>query len=309
MHLPPFHVRLLLAREKRQWRQSTLCLKATIPSSRLSRLEGGTRYPTEDEWRRLSALLDLGPYQPPPPELAAPSTWKATQPLLCWSSEKPLLSRVFAARRTFGPRVDAAIAQVRSREDAEVVEHFLHRSCLDSGHEYFFWLLLLTGGGLPRWFSPLKAGYRARSVVDRSSGRTAGDLRHPCLLYQLTAAKLMLFPQVTLETRRGQFRLDALVCVKVGRTRFWLDLEIDGGGHDPTYDRDRQATLELPTVRLQTADLRRDEFLELFEMHITTLVKTHTSPDCQVSLADLPTKPDSLVLFWRTTARTRRVAS
>ena len=265
-----------MAREQHQLQQCTLCSKSQIKADRMSRFERGTRYPTPEEWQRLDALLDLGCYQPPPDEPAPPANWKPDPPLLCWEGDKPLSSRVYAARCTFGPPVDATFEDVLSRDDAEVVEHFLHRSCLDSGHEYYFWLMLLGLGGLPRWFSPLKAGYRTHSIVDRRTGRVAGDLRHPCLLLEAAGAKLLLFPQVTLQTRKGQYRLDALVCVKVGQRRFWVDIEIDGGGHDAKFDLQRQRILGLPTLRFNEADLRRSDFSELFKERMTSLIKART---------------------------------
>jgi transcriptional regulator with XRE-family HTH domain/very-short-patch-repair endonuclease len=277
MHQPSVGDRIVAARDKRQWKQSVLCRKTSIPASRLSRIENGTRYPTEDEWRRLADVLGLGPYRRPPDEPSPSAGWKAIPPRLTHSLDKPLACRYYAARRTFSEHLDGALARVKARDDADLAEHFLHRCGLDSSLEYWFWLCLLAVGAWPRWFSPLKAGYRTHSVVDRQTNCVAGDLRHACLEQEIRGGTLLLFPQVTVETRRGQFRLDALVCVRIPRHRLWINFEIDGGGHhhDPAYDRERQKALGLDTIRFTTADLQTKDLLALIELRIAPLIEPH----------------------------------
>ena len=279
MHQPSVGDRIVKARDKRQWKQSALCRKTSIPASRLSRLEKGTRYPTEDEWRRLADVLGLGPYQRPPDEPSPSAGWKAIPPPLTQSQDKPLASRYYAARRTFREDLERMLARVKARQDADVGEHFLHRCGLDSSLEYWFWLCLLAIGAWPRWFAPLKAGYRTHSIVDRKTNCVAGDLRHPCLEMEVSGGTLLLFPQVTVQTCRGLFRLDALVCVRTPRHRFWVNFEIDGGGHDhdPAYHRDRQQALGLDTIRFTTADLQTKDLLALIELRIAPLIEPHAA--------------------------------
>jgi hypothetical protein len=96
---------------------------------------------------------------------------------------------------------------------------------------------------------------------------------------EIRGLKLLLFCQVTVETRRGQFRLDALVCVRTPGRRFWVNFEIDGGGHDPTYDHERQQALGLDTIRFTTADLRTKDLLSLTELRLAPLLEPHTAGD------------------------------
>jgi transcriptional regulator with XRE-family HTH domain len=300
MHQPSVGDRIVKARDRRQWKQSMLCRKTGIPASRLSRLESGSRYPTEDEWRRLADVLDLGPYRRPPDEPSPSAGWKAIPPLLNQIQEKSLASRYYAARRTLKTYLEGVIARVKDREDADVAERFLQRCGLDSSLEYWFWLCLLAFGARPRWFAPLKAGYRKHSIVDRKTNSVAGDLRHPCLEVEIPSGKLLLFSQVTIETRRGQFRLDALVCVRTPRHRFWVNFEIDGGGHgrghDPAYDHERQQALGLDTIRFTTADLKTGDLLALIELRIAPLLErtpSDNSRELSASADNLATPSDN----------------
>lgn len=104
------------------------------------------------------------------------------------------------------------------------------------------------------------------------SKETRGDLRVPCLDFKLTNGECLLFSQVTVQTRQGIYRLDALVCIYTSRNRIWCDLEVDGQGHDPRFDLERQRALGLPTVRLNTEDLTTPDILATLEGKISPLL-------------------------------------
>jgi hypothetical protein len=82
------------------------------------------------------------------------------------------------------------------------------------------------------------------------------DARFPCLEVEVDGFPFLAFPQLSVMTRHGIYRLDVLVGVMVEQSRVWINLEIDGGGHDNRYDLERQRNLDLPTARLTEQELK-----------------------------------------------------
>ena len=267
--------RLISERKKLQWNQATLSRRSGISAARLSQLESDRRHPSKKEWARLDTCLSVGAY-PEPVGLPCPDgQWRAGRPLLPLP-ERPISARDFAARKRFGSVVDRAWASIRSRQAEGPSVKFLHWAGLDSSCEYLFWLRLLENGGKACCYSPARAGFRSLSVVHRDLRTNIGDLRLPCLEILIEGFapgercwrvdspgfRCLFFPQITLDSRKGYYRIDALACIRIGRSRFWLDLEVDGKGHDSTFDVEREARLGLKTVRLGTTDLTNEEFVD-----------------------------------------------
>jgi len=180
---------------------------------------------------------------------------------------------LYAARKALGARsVDGALAQLRTRPDQETCQEFLEQARTESGLEYFFWLQLLASGALPCRLSLYKAGFRALRVVEAGSRKGLGDSRAACLDVQTGRCRCLLFPQVTLDTRKAYFRLDALACVRARRDRCWLNLEIDGEGHDGQFDQERQLLLGLPTIRLSASEVASPNLLSLLDGKLAHVV-------------------------------------
>lgn len=230
-----------------------------ISQATLSRLENDRRPPTEAEWHTLRQHLALP--KAPPREMPLPSAatiWRVPAPRLSCTSPIGFSARAYRARESFGPIWKEQLALLESREDARLSWRFLNDSGSDSGPEAMFWVLLIATGARPCWYPPVKAGFRKFPIVDRSrKRRAAGDLRHPCLELRRDGYRLLLFPQVRVVTPQGLYVLDALVLFRRGRQREWLNLEIDGSGHDGERDVARQEHLGLLTLRVCAAELRR----------------------------------------------------
>ena len=253
--------RIRQARLTHQWTQRLLAAATEISPARLSQLETDRRYPTVEEWRRLKSILPLGRYQPLGPGLPFPlRPWRAIPPPLNRVMVRPLCKRLAAARHRFGLLADRALSELSQRDDAAWCERFLHQASLDSGHELLFWTRLLVEGARPVWYAPAKAGYRRLTIVDSETLANVSDIRHPCLEFVRRGYLALIFPQVTVSTGRAQFRLDALACLRRGRHRYWLNLEVDGEGHDCAYDSYRQSLLGLQALRLTPADLAASDF-------------------------------------------------
>ncbi len=267
-------LRLKQARENRQWTQTTLAEQTGISRSRLSQLENAHRRPTLAEWPKLRSALNLyrlGLIKPAHLPVA-PKYWHAVKPSLR-DAERSVSSRQFAARRAFGAKeVNLSVAAVKARADQQICEQFLEQARPESGCEFLFWLKLLASGANPYRLAPSSAGFRRLRVVEPVSKQSFGDVRVACLEVQGADYRCLLFPQVTVDTRKALFRLDALVCVRTARERCWVDLELDGQGHDSTFDLERQQMLGLPTVRLDTGELAAKKVTKVLECKMLPLV-------------------------------------
>ena len=255
------------ARKKLQLTQHDLASKVGLSQSRISRLETGRDTPDQNEWAKLAACLNLWPAQVPPKlERPIPSQdWHKPKPAILVAGDRPTQVRENAARNHYGAVVDKLLRQVHSREDWRLCEDFLREAAPESGHEYFLWLRLLAAGGKPCWFSLFRAGFRASAVVESSSKIAIGDVRLACLRVDGPGISWLLYPQVTLDARKSYDRLDALASLRTAEKQLWVDLEVDGRGHDPEWDEQRQQHLDLPTLRLTPAELKAPDLLSLLE--------------------------------------------
>lgn len=256
---------LRVARRKKQWTQAQLARHLGMQRARLCNLEKDRRHPTREEWLRLSSCLALGPC-PPSLELPAPQRcWRASPPYPK-EPERSVWTRRQAARKTFGSVVDTLANAVEKRD--KNAQTFLRYANLESGDEYFFWLKLLDEGGRPCRYSPNKAGFRTWAILEPKSWRQIGDLRAPCL--ELLDQGWLLFPQLTLDTRKSIYRTDALLCCRHEDGRLWVNIEIDGLGHDPRFDQQRQTELGLPTARVSATELTTPRLVPLLAQKLAT---------------------------------------
>lgn len=265
--------KIKLAREKKQWKPAILARAADLSPSRLSRLESGESHPSREEWSRLDAHLELGPY-PILDRLELPPVrrrWFPNVPDLT-APERPLAARLHAARKLFGHAAERVISAMEGRADRAHCEKFLEDANLESGYECMFWLILLACGARPGRHSLLRAGFRKFAVVDPHSKEARGDVRFACLDVDIAGCECLLFPQVTLDTRKRIFRLDVLACLYTPRHRTWVNIELDGYGHDSTFDHERQHLLSLPTARFQTIDLSSPDLMAVLERKLKPLL-------------------------------------
>lgn len=251
--------RLRRARESRQMSQTRLGETVKMKASRLSQLERGQRFPSYDEWTRLSPHLKLGHY-PGQRRLTSPQNiWYATAPKLT-KGERPFGVRLSAARNAFENLCESTLTTVRARPDVKACFEYLERAALESGDEALFHLRLLAEGATPCLFSPLRAGYRAYPVVDPANRVVIGDIRRPCLEFVDDEREYLVFPQTSILTAFGLYRLDSLVCLRYER-RVWINLEIDGPAHRSNLDLRREQNLKLATLRLSRDDIVSPELM------------------------------------------------
>jgi transcriptional regulator with XRE-family HTH domain len=265
--------RLKSARKLTGRTQGSVATATGLTQSRISQLELGKRYPTEEEWARLQEEFPrafLGPL--PQRKLPAPSEdWRARAPRRPLPSGPPFSSRLHNARKTHGVLVDKILSAVRARENGDLALQVLEQAGLDSGLEVLFWLFLLLAGAKPCCWAIAHAGFQAHRVAYPETGINITHSLGPCLEMEFPHFKALLFPQVSIDVRKAYYRLDALVCIKTAKERIWLDVEIDGRGHDATYDAERQARLQLPVLRLTTEDVTSPNLLENLERRLASL--------------------------------------
>jgi transcriptional regulator with XRE-family HTH domain len=250
--------RLRTLRGQKNRSQRYLSKQTGISQTRISQIEDGRQHPTKKEWEQLQRSLGAVA-TPLPVKLQRPypnQAWATNRPELSWTVEAPVNARIYRARKSFGPIFDKLLSRVAGREDAPLSFRFLNDAGLDSGDEAAFWIHGFAVGGRACWYSPVRAGFRSLPIVDGPEERKViGDLRHPCLEILRANYGILLFPQLRLITRRGFYRLDALACIRRGRKRCWVNIEIDGGGHDGEFDAERESQLRLPTIRLRKSHL------------------------------------------------------
>lgn len=116
------------------------------------------------------------------------------------------------------------------------VETELHLQELDRGADF-----AQTSTGM--------TGFDQHLVADFHSNRARGHHLMPALVTK----DWLLIPQVTVLTP-AKFTLDCLVVVQHPHRTF-IDLEVDGSGHDSSEDKRRHDCLGMPTLRLTEAQV------------------------------------------------------
>lgn len=254
--------------------QDALAELTGIAQGRLSQLERGERSVCEAEIpllrTHLGVALEAGSARA---VLPAPSrAWRLDRPSVKLTSARSTEARKVAAFRSFGARAERAVAAMRARSDLHLCEEFLEQSGIDSGHEFLFWAELLAAGARPCSTAPATVGFRALRVAEPSTWVTVNDLSSPCLEVTIGGYPCLLFPQLTLDTRKAYFRLDATLCMRDGRQRVWMNIEIDGAGHDGEFDAERQRLLGMPTIRLDRQALLTEDLVTMLATRLRAVL-------------------------------------
>jgi transcriptional regulator with XRE-family HTH domain len=132
---------------------------------------------------------------------------------------------------------------------------FLRTLVCDSAEELLGWQHALTLDVRPGRVRPQMVGFDAMPVRDPESKRAVGHRHFPCLAVQ----NILLIPQLPVYTQGQYYRLDA--AVKVGKV--WVNLEIDGPGHDTSKDFIRASNIDLPSVRFGVDQLIQRNFADV----------------------------------------------
>lgn len=257
----------LVAKKRRQlaFSQADLARQSGVRRERISRFESDTQRLNEKEIQALAKVLrtdaeKLRPLDRHPKEAE----------ILASLVKKPFSKRLLptkvnmaSLRARYGTLAETLEYKIAQRPDAAWCEEFLRWSGCDSKDEYLLCVRLLAHPAVtPVWFSPVRAGFTQHPSVDKETGRANGHLKHPALHLLTEGWKGLAFPQITLRPR-GNFRLDFLVALKSRGKTVWGDLEVDGTGHDPSYDEKKCDSLALPTVRLSGQEVERSDALSV----------------------------------------------
>lgn len=121
---------------------------------------------------------------------------------------------------------------------------------------------IAAGGASLRLDSPLLWGFDRHVPVDQHD-RFLGAAHLPCLFYEQEKITFALWPQMRLRPADITWCLDGLLFFRRGAQRRWLDLEFDGGGHDPRNDLYRAYQLQLPEVRITGEEIKAGEVFRL----------------------------------------------
>lgn len=131
----------------------------------------------------------------------------------------------------------------------------------DSATECKFHLGCIRGGAQAKVDSPLIWGYNRHLLLDLK-GASLGARHWPCLLYRDQHTTLCYWPQLTLKSETTVYRIDGLLYYN-GQ---WFILELDGQGHNSTFDETRSKMLGLPEIRFTSPELlKKDCFPLLLE--------------------------------------------
>lgn len=260
------------SRKRKRLRQIDLSLQTGIPRERISHIENNRRPPNNDEWTTLARALGLPRAYKRLPKPFPSHRWRADTLRLASKGERSAEVRRQAAARTFGgAAIDRLVEGMNRRADAAVCHRFLEAARLESGLEYVFWARLLEEGAKPVWFAPSRAGFRRLMVIDSESLLNVSDLRHPCLEIASDGWSALLFPQLTVDARKARFRLDGLVGLDGPGGRSWLNIEVDGPGHDEEYDLRRSRLLEMEAIRLRPSDLSASDLTQRLWNHLRSV--------------------------------------
>lgn len=262
-------------RQERGLSQRRLAADTGLLQARISDFERGVRTPGLEAMQALAGGLGL-----PLAEMARRTAWRKPKP------GRPTRQRETGLLLRFTPDVDQIYRPPRKRDfafhmaavrdrfasvlawleprfdarpDSREVELFLRDFPADSADEALFYLLAVTSGCTCLHVAPAGLGFFYRPVIDPGSRVVVGHRRRAALTLEFEGATIVLMPQVAVRPRETII-MDALVGVREGLTT-WVDLEIDGGGHDPRRDDERTQALGLPVLRVTTQMLQEPDFM------------------------------------------------
>lgn len=148
------------------------------------------------------------------------------------------------------------------------------KECLaaDSPLECLFLYALAAAGAKPIIASPHALGYRAQCILGRE-GKALGERSLPGLLWEVDKTPCLLWPQVTVLTPRGSFRIDVLVLI----CDSWKTIELNGKNHDLLHDRFRASVLGHEPIVIDNDAIRSLNFVEPLKAELRKLIPKRRS--------------------------------
>ncbi len=150
------------------------------------------------------------------------------------------------------------------------------KECLaaDSPLECLFLYAVAADGAKPIIANPHACGYRAQCILGRD-GRALGERYLAGLLWKVDETPCLLWPQVTVLTAQGSFRLDVLVLI----SGHWTTIELNGKTHNLQRDRFRASALGHEPIVIENVAIRDLSFIEPLKAELRKLIpKRRTRP-------------------------------
>jgi putative transcriptional regulator len=243
-------------RNDRGWSQQDLANSLSMSRQRISDFERGKLCPREPELVALASALrcQLEELETVPRRPSGGRRVESKELLAMYRTPPAYLPeprfngwfRLSAARRSYPQLLARLEPKLRSQP---TWQKFMARAPSDSGLETSLHLLELEAGAQTGWMSVAETGYVRLPVVDFDTREITARILRPVLVTR----DWILFPQVTIATP-VTYTVDALLVVHSPR-RVYLDLEVDGKGHDSTWDATRELALGLVKLRLSEAEV------------------------------------------------------
>ncbi len=279
-----FHHDLKFERLQRAWSQRELARRANLTRTLVSLIESGIRIATPSHRTQLIRALGLGrdtlgPSHPRGHKGGWPN-WQQTR---LWETfrrrperyrvdrDRPNWQRFRAARKQYGRLYDELLKSAIARVGKLALADLLHFGCCESGLEALLWLRLLVAGAILSWVAAARLGWCRMPMVDLDN-HVLNDRLWPAFVLS-EPFLCALLPQVRLRPWDSKpYRLDFLACVRTASGLVWVNVEVDGAGHDTRWDRKRTAALRLPRVSLSEEDILADNFLERLQTRLLRAV-------------------------------------
>lgn len=150
------------------------------------------------------------------------------------------------------------------------------KECLasDSPLECLLQCAVAADGATPILANPHQLGYRANCILD-NKGFALGERYLAGLLWEIDGVPCILWPQVTVLTAKGSFRMDILVLI----SQSWENIEVNGKTHVLEHDQFRASVLGQPIV-VDNDSVRHLTFLEPLKAELRKFLKKRRMRAC-----------------------------
>ena len=247
-----FHLTIRRRRQALGLSQRELAARSGLHCSKVALFELGQRVPKPDELRSLAEGLVLAmeelfecSFRPARYEETIRDNGRRRVPKLepfYPHQERPNSVRFRAALRKYPEVVRPLVARIRKRKDFAYLNFFCERLACGSAEECVYLLGLLALGGDPGVVEPNRYGRLPLPIVDPATRKCIEHQPFPCILEQTRVH----FLQVSFLV--GQVHTVDFLRWESG----WSIVEVDGRGHDGTFDRERDQALDVSVERLST---------------------------------------------------------
>lgn len=281
----PFHVRLKKLRTDHKMSQARLAIHLDTTRDMVTKLETGRRPPRQRLLYKLSKLFgisisDLGavPVRIRTRHKKVYQLLGATLPEIRRPSGPRAWVRILHARRVYGDFARGLLDSIRARRDRKRINQFLQIAGCGSREEAMVLLHSFALEAKADAISVMRVGSRDLPVIDDSQ-KIIGDRPLPALFFE-RPTPLVLFPQVTLQLRDcppgypyRSATLDFLAVTRVHSFTVFINVDVNGGGHDGREDRRRTELIGLPRLVVTPDDLKRSDFIPWFHNELELLTR------------------------------------